>query len=68
MASRRTRSATSQQEEKVLEAQIRTLLKTSPGLSGRAIAAKVQCSPTTANKWKSIIEKEVHLVAEQTGQ
>jgi chromosome segregation ATPase len=68
MTSRRARSSTSQQEDAVLEAQIRELLKKSPGLSGRAIAARVQCSPTTANKWKSIFEKEVGFVTEQSGQ
>ncbi len=67
MASRRMHSSTSQQEDAVLETQIRELLENSPGLSGRAIAAKVQCSPTTASKWKSIIEKEVRLVAGQRG-
>jgi len=68
MASRRVRSSTSQQEDAVLETQIRELLENSPELSGRTIAAKVQCSPTTASKWKSIIEKEVRLVAGQCGQ
>ena len=68
LASRRVRSSTSQQEDAVLEAQIRALLANSPGLSGRAIAAKVRCSPTTASKWKSIIEKDVRLVAGQHGQ
>jgi hypothetical protein len=38
--------------------QIRELLAQEPGLSGRAIASRIGCSPTTATKWKSIIEQE----------
>ena len=68
ITSRRVRSSTSQPEDAVLEAQIRALLANSPGLSGRAIAAQVQCSPTTASKWKSIIQQESHFITGQGGQ
>jgi len=39
--------------------QIRTLLQEDSTLSGRALAGRVGCSPTTANKWKSRIEAEL---------
>lgn len=68
IASRRARAATGQAEDAVLEAQIRALLATSPELSRRAIAAQVQCSPTTASKWKSIIQQEGHFITGQRGQ
>jgi hypothetical protein len=45
-------------DENVIGEQIRVLLKAEPGLSGRAIATRIGCSPTTATKWKSMIEKE----------
>lgn len=41
-----------------IESQIRALLEKRPGLSGRAIAMELGCSPTTAAKWKSFIENE----------
>jgi hypothetical protein len=37
---------------------IRALLEEDSTLSGRAIALRLGCSPTTANKWKSRIEQE----------
>lgn len=40
-----------------MEQRIRTLLLEDSSLSGRALAARVGCSPTTANKWKTRIEK-----------
>ncbi len=39
--------------------QIRALLQEDSTLSGRALAGRVGCSPTTANKWKSRIEAEL---------
>ncbi len=45
------------QDEGALENQIRDLLQEEPGLSGRAIAARLGCSPTTAAKWKTLIEQ-----------
>jgi predicted nuclease with TOPRIM domain len=42
--------------ENVMAEQIRQLLKAEPGLSGRQIAARLGCSPTTASRWKGIIE------------
>ncbi len=39
--------------------QIRALLLEDSSLSGRALALRVGCSPTTANKWKSRIEAEL---------
>lgn len=50
--------STPSQEDRALETQIRALLTAEPGLSGRAIAARLGCSPTTAAKWKSLIESE----------
>lgn len=44
--------------ENAIEEQIRVLLTAEPGLSGRAIAVRISCSPTTANRWKAIIEQE----------
>jgi len=46
------------QDDNAIGEQIRALLTAEPGLSGRAIAARVGCSPTTASKWKELIEKE----------
>ena|SRR5215469_506867 len=37
---------------------IQELLDNEPGLSGRAIAARLGCSPTTASKWKTYIEQQ----------
>src|SRR2546429_2466500 len=42
--------------------QIRELLTEEPGLSARAIAAKIGCSPTTASTWKKAIEQELSVV------
>jgi len=44
------------------EAKVRMVLLETPGISGRAIAAKVGCSPTTANKWKTKIENEMQTI------
>lgn len=44
------------QDENVIAEQIRTLLDAEPGLSGRRIADRLSCSPTTANKWKQHFE------------
>lgn len=46
------------QQQEALVQRIRELLDDEPGLSGRAIAARVGCSPTTASKWKAQIEQE----------
>jgi predicted nucleic acid-binding Zn-ribbon protein len=45
-------------DERMLAEQIRELLQHEPKLSARAIAARLACSPTTAAKWKAIIESE----------
>lgn len=39
-----------------LAEQIKKLIDAEPGISGRAIAARVGCSPTTANDWKKFFE------------
>ncbi len=52
------RTRKSERDDNALGEQIRSLLKAEPGLSGRAIAARIGCSPTTAAKWKSMIETE----------
>jgi chromosome segregation ATPase len=52
------RAKKSGQDEKAIEEQIRALLEAEPGLLGRAIARRVGCSPTTASKWKELIENE----------
>ncbi len=44
-------------EHAMLE-QVREVLREHPGLSARAIAKKLSCSPTTAAKWKDLIERE----------
>ena len=46
------------QDESDLAEQIRQLLIVEPGLSARAIAARLNISPTTASKHKSDIEKK----------
>ncbi len=46
------------QDERTLGPRIRALLQEEPHLSGRAIAARLGCSPTTAARWKSQIEGE----------
>jgi hypothetical protein len=48
------------QEDGGVEKQIRDLHEKTPvqSLSARAIAGQVGCSPTTAAKWKTIIENE----------
>jgi predicted nucleic acid-binding Zn-ribbon protein len=38
--------------------QIRDLLCKEPGLSGRALACRLNISPTTANRWKSFVEHQ----------
>jgi hypothetical protein len=42
--------------------QIRAILLREPSLSGRAIAEQLNISPTTANKWKAIVENEQQVV------
>jgi predicted nucleic acid-binding Zn-ribbon protein len=44
------------QDDSAIAEQIRELLDKEPGLSGRAIASRVGCSPTTAAKWKAFFE------------
>ena len=39
-----------------LAEQIKKLIDSEPGISGRAIATRVGCSPTTANEWKKFFE------------
>ena len=46
------------QDDNAIGEQIRSLLNAEPRLSGRAIAGRIGCSPTTASKWKELIEKE----------
>jgi hypothetical protein len=48
--------------ENTIESQIRALLAEEPGLSARAIASKIGCSPTTASTWKKAIEQELSIV------
>lgn len=38
--------------------QIKALITAEPGLSDRAIANKLACSPTTVGRWRKIIEQE----------
>ncbi len=52
-----TRRRSGQDADGMLAEQIRLLLLAEPGLSGRAIAARLQCSPTTASRWKQHFEK-----------
>jgi hypothetical protein len=54
----RVRRTRQDAEEKAMIEAIRSLLKEDPNLTGRAIATRVGCSPTTASKWKDLIEKE----------
>ncbi len=44
------------QDDSAIAEQIRELLDKEPGLSGRKIAERLGCSPTTAAKWKSFFE------------
>lgn len=44
------------QDESAIAEQIRELLEKEPGISGRQIAARISCSPTTAAKWKQFFE------------
>jgi transposase len=44
------------QDDSAIAEQIRNLLDKEPGLSGRAVASRLGCSPTTAAKWKSFFE------------
>lgn len=46
------------QDDSAIVEQIRELLDKEPGLSGRKIAERLGCSPTTAAKWKAFIEQE----------
>ena len=48
--------------ENAIADQIRELLINEPGLSARAIAARIGCSPTTASTWKKSIEQELSIV------
>lgn len=45
------------QEQTIADA-VRVLLQAEPGLSGRAIATRLGCSPTTALKWKEIVAEQ----------
>jgi predicted RNase H-like nuclease (RuvC/YqgF family) len=48
------------EDEHALAEQVRQLLSQEPGLSARAIAARLGCSPTTGAKWKAAVEQETH--------
>lgn len=48
----------SEQTDADMEQKIRALVAVEPNISGRAIAVRIPCSPTTANRWKGIIERE----------
>jgi chromosome segregation ATPase len=54
--------ATSPSSENALAEQVKQLLKTEPGLSARQIAARLGCSPTTASRWKGLIETATECV------
>jgi hypothetical protein len=58
----RARKSGQEAVENALAEQIRELLTAEPGLSGRAIASRLGCSPTTAAKWKGVIETETTVV------
>lgn len=45
------------QDESVTAEQIRELVIKEPGISGRKIAERLGCSPTTASKWKQFFEE-----------
>jgi predicted nucleic acid-binding Zn-ribbon protein len=55
-----------EQSDAAIEQTIRALMAVEPTISGRAIALRVPCSPTTANRWKSIIEREQDEHSEQS--
>jgi molecular chaperone GrpE (heat shock protein) len=57
-----TRKNGQEMQDNAIAEQIRSLLKEEPGLSGRAIAARIGCSPTTASAWKKAIEQEMSIV------
>jgi hypothetical protein len=57
-----TRKNGQEAQDNAIAEQIRSLLKEEPGLSGRAIAARIGCSPTTASAWKKTIEQELSIV------
>src|SRR5581483_4157019 len=52
------KSGQSEGAENAMLEQVREVLREHPGLSARAIAKKLSCSPTTAAKWKDLIERE----------
>src|SRR6266487_3323864 len=52
------RSRKSGQDESLIAEQIKQLLLAEPDLSGRAIAGKLGCSPTTASRWKQFFEND----------
>ncbi|MBV9691981.1 MAG: hypothetical protein JO202_19990 [Ktedonobacteraceae bacterium] len=49
---RKKRERGQQQAEQAVSEHIKALLTEQPGLSDRAIASKVACSPTTVGKWR----------------
>ena len=51
------KSGQSEGTENILLEQVREVLREHPGLSARAIAKKLSCSPTTAAKWKDLVER-----------
>ena len=53
---KRTPSVENDQHD--LVRRIQEVLDNEPGLSGRAIAARLGCSPTTASKWKTHLERQ----------
>ena len=57
-AARSQPSAGGNEQQEELTRRIQELLDHEPGLSGRAIATRLGCSPTTASKWKAHIEQE----------
>ncbi len=52
-----SRSRKSGPDETGIAEQIRTLMAGEPGISGRQIAVRLGCSPTTAAKWKQFFEE-----------
>ena len=57
-----TRKNGQETQDNEIAERVRSLLKEEPGLSGRAIAARIGCSPTTASTWKKAIEQELSIV------
>lgn len=57
-----TRKNGQEGSENAIVEQIRAILSVEPGLSARAIAARIGCSPTTASTWKKAVEQELSIV------